>query len=152
MIDVDIGVFTDQIGQGNYGKIISAMESVGFRLFMQLGLLNDSFELSFKLSGVKLDIFFFYKDQQGNYWNGGTKPETGEKFKFIFPQFQLCWTTYLGLRVRIPCDTETYVMANYGTNWFQPVTQWEWNKSPSNVQPNGRWPTELLNETIMVFE
>lgn len=52
-----------------------------FRLKISLGLPNDSLELSFvDQSGIKLDMFFFYKETD-YYWNGGTQVKSGKKFK-----------------------------------------------------------------------
>lgn len=43
---------------------------------------SDSFELSFQGDGVKLDIFFFYHEND-TMWNGGTQVRTGAKFKCV---------------------------------------------------------------------
>lgn len=42
---------------------------------------EDSLELSFVDDDVKLDIFFFYRDD-GVVWNGGTQAKSGRKFKY----------------------------------------------------------------------
>lgn len=41
---------------------------------------NDSYELSFGYSGIKLDIFFFYEEID-YMWNGGTEFSNGRKYK-----------------------------------------------------------------------
>lgn len=41
---------------------------------------EDSFELSFARDSVKLDIFFFYEDDDF-IWNGGTDAHTGDKYQ-----------------------------------------------------------------------
>ena len=71
--------------------------------------------------------------------------------RYIFPRFTLCWTEFLSLKLRVPCETLSYVEANYGTNWFQPVTSWDWKKSPSNVHENGEWPEEERKQVIQQF-
>ena len=43
---------------------------------------EDSLELSFMYSDVKLDIFFFYEEKD-HIWNGGTQASTGKKFKWV---------------------------------------------------------------------
>ena len=48
---------------------------------------EDSFQLSFRGQGIKLDIFFFYKEAD-YMWNGGTQALTGKKFKWVL----LWWT------------------------------------------------------------
>jgi hypothetical protein len=60
---------------------------------------DDSFELSFKTdAGLKLDIFFFYRDPDYT-WNGGTQARTGRKFKYSFTPFELCWTVFQDIPV-----------------------------------------------------
>ncbi|KAL1129676.1 hypothetical protein AAG570_012621 [Ranatra chinensis] len=138
--DVDIGIFADDYND----NIISEMIAHGFIWKHWFGLRNDSLELSFvDKNGLKLDIFFFY--EEGNtFWNGGTQARTGMKFKYIFPKFKLCWTLFQYLKVRIPCNTEQYIIANYGPNWFTQVRHWDWKSSPFNVVQNGKWSKEEL--------
>lgn len=57
------------------------MEAHGLNLKHWFGQPNDSLELSFiDDKGVKLDIFFFY-EENNHVWNGGTQLRTGKKFK-----------------------------------------------------------------------
>lgn len=135
--DVDIGIFVKDF---NY-RIITDMRAHQLHLKHWFGELEDSLEFSFidSKSNLKLDIFFFY-DNGNAYWNGGTQLKTGKKFKYIFEKFDLCWTLFLGLKLRVPCDTKTYIMANYGPNWTVPIKQWDWKSSPINVKFNGFWP------------
>ncbi|RZF44734.1 hypothetical protein LSTR_LSTR000686 [Laodelphax striatellus] len=147
--DVDIGTMA-----GSYSdKIEPAMTSHGLRMILRLGRPNDSLELSFSdQSSIKLDVFFFYRDSDGTYWNGGTQVKSGRKFKYTFPPFELCWTLFKGLKVKVPCNTEKFVEANYGPNWFTPVTKWDWKSSPFNVRPNGQWPPTEWPFVIQVFQ
>ena len=77
---------------------------------------------------------------------------TGFKYKYTFPHFSLCWTEFLGLKVRIPCrSTQAYIEANYGREWQRPVRQWDWKTSPPNVSPNGQWPLHEWPEVMQTF-
>lgn len=58
-------------------KMGSAFFLNGFYFEVQV---EDSLELSFLDNDVKLDIFFFYKDED-MVWNGGTQAKSGRKFK-----------------------------------------------------------------------
>lgn len=143
-LDVDVGILASDY----VPELIPAMENMGLRLSHRFGTLSDSFELSFKSdAGVKLDIFFFYVEDD-HTWNGGTQARTGRKFKYRFPLFELCWGDLTGLAVRVPCDTEPFVAANYGTDWRKVVKQWDWKASPPNVKPNGVWPASLWPKLI----
>jgi hypothetical protein len=60
------------------------MEKHGFTIKNWFGLPSDSLEISFiDQTGIKLDIFFFYEDDN-NYWNGGTQAKSGLKYKWVF--------------------------------------------------------------------
>lgn len=143
--DVDVGIMI----KDHKPDIITEFQKSGLTLKHKFGKQEDSLELSFQLADVKLDIFFFYEEND-YMWNGGTQVKTGKKFKYIFPKFTLCWTEFLELKVRVPCKTLAYVEANYGKNWEIPVTSWDWKSSPSNVQENGLWPPSDWDEVIQI--
>ncbi|CAG0901132.1 unnamed protein product [Cyprideis torosa] len=149
--DVDIGVFAEDY----HPSIVAQMERMGLKLIHSFGRVNDSLELSFwyEEHGLKLDIFFFYPDPDLDvYWNGAIDAETGEKFRYDFEKFDLCWTLFLGeLLVRVPCETERYIEANYGKDWRQEVKEFDWRSSPANVRKNGFWRPEEFQEVIQMF-
>ncbi|XP_071508956.1 ribitol-5-phosphate transferase FKTN-like [Diadema antillarum] len=145
-MDVDFGM---RIRDYN-NHVVPAMESQGLQLLHLFGKEGDSFELSFARDSIKLDIFFFYEEED-YIWNGGTDDKTGDKFKYIFPKFDLCWTELVGLRVRVPCPTLPYIEANYGREWNRKVTKWNWKESPPNVRPNGRWPAAEWPKVMQTF-
>ncbi|CAL1293505.1 unnamed protein product [Larinioides sclopetarius] len=144
--DVDIGIWIKDYKP----EIISAFSTHDIPLTHSFGKVEDSFELSFRDNDLKLDIFFFY-DEETYVWNGGTQARTGKKFKYVFPKFQLCWTEFLEMKVRVPCQTEEYIKANYGPKWFEPVKVWDWKSSPPNVLENGQWPFEEWPEVIQLL-
>ncbi|XP_032425302.1 ribitol-5-phosphate transferase FKTN isoform X2 [Xiphophorus hellerii] len=144
--DVDIGIFISDFRP----QITAAFRDVGMSLKHQFGKVEDSLELSFLGEDVKLDIFFFYRDGDV-VWNGGTQAKSGRKFKYIFPSFSLCWAELLEVKVRVPCETLDYVMANYGATWSVPVKSWDWKSSPSNVIENGVWPVAEWAGLIQVY-
>lgn len=146
--DVDIGIWIKDYNP----LLISEFEKAGLVLKHKFGRIEDSFELSFRTKEdyVKLDIFFFYEEKD-YMWNGGTQAKSGKKFKYIFPKFTLCWTEFLEMKVRVPCETESYIMANYGRNWHVPIKEWNWKKSPPNVRENGQWDEKDWAEVIQLF-
>ncbi|KAG7173150.1 Fukutin-like [Homarus americanus] len=146
-MDVDIGIAIEDYRP----NLIKEFEKKGLRLTHKFGKVYDSLELSFKEEDIKLDIFFFYTEG-ATMWNGGTQAKTGKKFKYVFPAFTMCWTDFLDIKVRIPCQTEEYIKANYGLSWFTPVKQWDWKASPANVRENGEWPESEWSEVIVVNE
>ncbi|KAJ1524496.1 hypothetical protein ONE63_010991 [Megalurothrips usitatus] len=145
--DVDLGVFASDFKE----EIVPSFLSHGFKLHHTFGKPNDSYQIAFEYKGIKLDIFFFYLDNEnGIIWNGGTEARSGRKFKYTFMAFSLCWTEFLDLLVRIPCNTKRYIEANYGQNWFTPVIKWSWKSSPPNVRRNGVWPKAEWSEVINI--
>lgn len=144
--DVDIGIWINDFKS----DILPAFSTHDLPLTHSFGKIEDSFELSFRDEGTKLDVFFFYEEKD-HVWNGGTQSRTGKKFKYIFPKFELCWTEFLELKVRVPCQTEDYIRANYGPNWFEPVKVWDWKNSPPNVEENGQWPIEEWPDVIQLI-
>uniref|UniRef100_A0A1A8BYH6 Fukutin n=1 Tax=Nothobranchius kadleci TaxID=1051664 RepID=A0A1A8BYH6_NOTKA len=144
--DVDIGIFISDFRP----DIVAAFRDAGLSLKHKFGKVEDSLELSFLSDDVKLDIFFFYK-HEGVMWNGGTQAKSGRKFKYVFAPFTLCWAELLEVKVRVPCETLDYVMANYGVFWNVPVRSWDWKTSPRNVIENGMWPSKEWAELIQVY-
>ncbi|KAI1285502.1 Fukutin [Halotydeus destructor] len=145
-LDVDIGIWIKDYNP----KIIDLFSTNDLPLLHVFGKPEDSFELSFRDGDLKLDVFFFYEDKD-HVWNGGTQARTGLKFKYTFPKFTLCWTNFLSLKVRVPCQTQSYIEANYGKNWLEPVKTWDWKASPPNVKPNGQWPVEEWPKVIQLL-
>lgn len=146
--DVDIGIWIRDFNP----DIIDQMERNGFLLKNIFGKVLDSFEISFvDENDIKLDIFFFY-DEDEYVWNGGTRAHDGAKFKYVFPKFTLCWTEFLEMKVRVPCDSQSVVYANYGPDWMKPVKNWTWYSSPPNVIRNGFWDKSEWNQVIQVYE
>ncbi|XP_064627023.1 ribitol-5-phosphate transferase FKTN-like isoform X2 [Lineus longissimus] len=144
--DVDFGIWIKDYNE----KLMPTFEENSMPIKHVFGKVADSFELSFQSDDVKLDMFFFYEEEE-YMWNGGTQAKTGKKFKYFFPKFTLCWTSFLDLKIRIPCETLSYIEANYGTNWFTPVTEWDWKQSPPNVRENGVWPQDEWDEVIQLL-
>lgn len=55
------------------------------------------------------------------------------------------------MKLRIPCETEEYIKANYGPEWYKPVKYWDWKSSPYNVEIAGVWPAEEVPEVYQIF-
>ncbi|XP_026874607.2 fukutin isoform X1 [Electrophorus electricus] len=144
--DVDLGIWIKDYRH----DLTQAFQRAGLPLKHKFGKIEDSLELSFQGLDVKLDIFFFYEDGD-IVWNGGTQAKSGKKFKYVFPRFSLCWTELVDLRLRVPCETLDYVVANYGPEWNVPVKTWDWKSSPPNVQENGVWPIRERDDVIQVY-
>ncbi|ESO08596.1 hypothetical protein HELRODRAFT_74737, partial [Helobdella robusta] len=146
--DVDIGVFIKDFKP----LVIQALQMEGLTLALSLGKVKptDGYELVFYNDKVKLDVFFFYEEDDC-MWNGGTDVNTGTKYKYIFNKFTLCWTIFMNMFLRVPCETNTYIQNNYGTDWIRLVNEWDWKRSPSNVIEAGKWPKDEWNQVMIKY-
>ncbi|GFW46471.1 DUF4817 domain-containing protein [Trichonephila clavipes] len=80
-----------------------------------------------------------------DYIRGSPMPE------FIFkiyhhPDFSLCSATLLGYKVFVPCETELVIATEYGSNWMEPVTSWNYEKSIKNRGPNIYWEKSMVEK------
>ncbi|OQV20108.1 Fukutin [Hypsibius exemplaris] len=143
-MDVDIGMWIEDYRP----EMIDVLQAKGFDLAYRLGKLNDSFQLSFVYKETKLDIYFFYKEND-HVWNGATAYHAGQKFKYTFARFSPCRASLLDIIVRVPCQAEQYITANYGRNWTRPVEDWDWRVSPPNAKLNGFWTPEQRSDGVI---
>lgn len=74
-------LFTQDIGQRIMFIPLSVFKHFLVLFYVEVQV-EDSLELSFLSDDVKLDIFFFYQDG-GIVWNGGTQAKSGRKFKLV---------------------------------------------------------------------
>ncbi|XP_071160190.1 ribitol-5-phosphate transferase FKTN-like [Mytilus edulis] len=145
--DVDLGIWIKDYKP----EMVQAFEKAGLPLRFLFGKVEDSYQMAFLSGEVKLDIFFFYEDDS-SMWNAATVTETGEKLRYVFPRFKLCWTTLLEIKVRIPCPTQPYIEANYGNQWQTQIKTWDWKSSAPNVRHNGYWPKDQWEKVIQMYE
>ncbi|GFY57594.1 fukutin [Trichonephila inaurata madagascariensis] len=62
------------------------------------------------------------------------------------PDFSLCSATLLGHKVFVPCETELVIATEYGSNWMEPVTSWNYEKSIKNRGPNIYWEKSMVEK------
>jgi len=105
MNDLHIGI----MGKDYKPGFREAFEKKGFKVKLWLGRVNDSLEVSLVANGTKIDVFFHYPDTDGVLYLMGCDVYSATKYKFRWTNFSLCWTEFLGLKVRIPCPTLPYI-------------------------------------------
>ena len=131
-LDADLGLLIEDYSD----NIIPAFKSAGFDLKYVLGEKKQGLELSFIREGVKVDLFFFYREG-GRLWHGAWKGlDKGRKrnhIKYYYEPFELREVEFLGGRFNIPADTEKYVETKYGPGWREPVMDWDWAMGPANA-------------------
>lgn len=131
-LDADLG-----LSIGDYSDdIIPSFKRVGFDLKYVLGEKKRGLELSFIRDGVKVDLFFFYRES-GRLWHGAwrgfDKGRRRNLIKYYYEPFELKEVEFLGGRFNIPADTEKYVETKYGKDWRTPVRDWDWAMGPANA-------------------
>lgn len=131
--DIDLGCFITDFDE----NILFDFLDNGFRIDSIYGNRNTGLELSFMRKNMKLDIFFFYKEND-RLWHGAwirTKIDGARKdnlIRYYYDSFELKEASFYGIKINIPENTEKYVIAKYGKNWKQPVKEWDWAYDPSN--------------------
>ena len=127
---MDLGSFIDDYTD----EIIHKFIENGWRIEDIFGKRDQGFELAFSRKGVKLDIFFFYKEGD-RYWHGAWKrTEKGENLiKYYYDKFDLKETEFKGRKFSIPADPLKYIETKYGPGWQTPVKDWDWAFGPSNA-------------------
>ncbi|XP_067678598.1 ribitol-5-phosphate transferase FKTN-like [Haliotis asinina] len=135
--DIDIEVPIQEF----HTSMIPAFLKAGFELLFVAGKVSDSFTIAIFAFGVKIDVYFVYEERT-HLWYGGTEKATGRKFKYILPKSKLCWTYFMGVRVRVPCPALPYILTNYGPKWNTSIKRWDWRASGSNAKANGMWSKE----------
>ncbi|KAF0300220.1 Fukutin [Amphibalanus amphitrite] len=151
MGDVDLEVAIEALWERNITvpQLVEAASAEGAQLRHQFGLPEDSLELSFgDDNGTRLDVFFSYPQANGTRYIGGIDTDTLQKYKWPYPDFELCWALLDGLRVGVPCEPSVYLRTFYGPDWASPPPEGPWNYRTGhpNVVENGRWPESMRAE------
>jgi len=129
--DIDLGM---PIGAYS-DALIAEMEHQGFVLKRQLGAIERGLELTFQKSGINLDIFFFYDDAGLIFHSAWLR---GLELRYYYRPFKLKTSSFKGVNVRVPENTEDYIVQKYGAGWRTPDMNWNWAFSPKNVRHASR--------------
>ncbi|CAK8676706.1 unnamed protein product [Clavelina lepadiformis] len=133
-------------------KIMEGLHDAGLTMTHKYGKIGDSLQMFFiGPEKIKLELSFFY-DDYGNVWHGGTQEHDRRKYKFSYSWFKLCWTEFLEIKIRVPCEPAKYIETKYGKDWMYPIKKWQWNLHPYNVETNGKWSDADREVAIQVFE
>jgi len=130
--DVDLGLMIDAYSDA----IISEFRRRGFDLKYVLGEKKQGLELSFIRDGVKVDLFFFYREGDRLWhgaWEGFDKGRKRNLIKYYYEPFELREVEFLGAVFNVPADTLKYVETKYGEGWRTPVEDWDWAMGPANA-------------------
>jgi len=133
--DVDLGCFISSLDE----SVIFDFLDKGFKLDSIYGNRQIGLELSFKRKGMKLDIFFFYEEND-KVWHGAwvRKNIDGVKkdnlIKYYYDSFELKEIEFYGHKFKAPNDIEKYIITKYGESWKEPVKEWDWAYGPSNSE------------------
>jgi hypothetical protein len=122
--DIDIGIFYDDY-KSNGINLYEHIKKVGknkFRVADIFGKLDKSYEffVYYKKYNIRIDIIFFYKNEQGYYHslhNGLCKQKPGGFCKMGYTLFELRKYEFMGNYYFIPHRLETYLIESYGKDW-----------------------------------
>ena len=127
--DIDIGV----LGLQMKDELAIEMVKRGFVFHYIYGTKYNGYEMSFIRGGIKVDVFYFYKNDGIIYTSIWNKQE---QIILDFPAKlfnDLREIDFLGLRVRVPNPPEEYLTIRYG-NWREVVKKWDWAYGAKNIR------------------
>lgn len=127
--DIDIGVF----GLDKKDDVAIEMVKKGFEFHYIYGTKYKGYEMSFIRDGIKVDIFYFYKNDGIIYTSIWNKKE---QIILDFPARlfeELKEIEFLGLKVKVPNPPEEYLTIRYG-DWKQVVKKWDWAYGAKNIR------------------
>jgi hypothetical protein len=130
--DVDLGLFIEDYQDA----IVPAFRDCGFDVMYVLGEKKQGLEISFVRDGVKVDLFFFYREGDRLWhgaWEGMDKGRKRNLIKYYYEPFDLRQIDFLGSAFNVPADTLKYVETKYGPDWRTPVKDWDWAMGPANA-------------------
>jgi len=133
--DIDLGCLIEDLNE----TVLFDFLDNGFKLDSIYGNRNIGLEFSFKRKEMKLDIFFFYKEDH-KFWHGAwvRKKINGVKkdnlIKYSYDPFKLIEIEFYGHKFNAPDNIEKYIETKYGKNWKEPVKEWDWAHGPSNSE------------------
>ena len=135
-LDIDFGVFAEEIDIEKLRVLRGELESAGFELVHSYGDFINNYQLTFQKRSINVDLFF-YREFEDKYifhafWNG--KPITYFYKKDIIGG--LSEMEFLGDIYSAPEIPEKLLEAKYG-EWKKQETKWDWAFSPKNIyHPN----------------
>ena len=123
--DIDIGLPKEHLKL--WDVFIKEFKSAGFELYKEWEHEGRKMELSFKRSGIKLDLFFFFRKGEW-FWHGAFGPDEngrwGENMIFLPHVFSadlfenLQKMAFRGKRCFVPNPPERYLTERYGSKWI----------------------------------
>ncbi|MHA3916289.1 adenylyltransferase/cytidyltransferase family protein [Halovulum sp. GXIMD14793] len=128
--DIDLGMRIAEFNEA----LVADMQAAGFGLLRRDGSPDDGLVLQFMRDGVRLDLLFFYPDDQGLKV---THHLRGKRLVARFPDFALRPARFEGAEVMIPSPPEPYLVTAYGHDWRRPVRVWDYRYATRNIRPEG---------------
>jgi phosphorylcholine metabolism protein LicD len=129
--DTDIGLFwSDIISKDVFLEILNN----GFNLFKIKGHIKNSLMLTFLKEGQKVDLFFYYKENEkkifhtalGKHW---------QIVKYKYDAFDVKEVNFLGYQFLVPEDELKFITTKYGQDWNIPKPKWDNINGPINAEP-----------------
>lgn len=135
--DIDLAMWIDDYKP----EMIDYLKEYGIKLKHTFSVDNDTFgkEDSFEYKGVQLDIFYFYRDNEGktyccdfvNQPDCDTRIESIKKHGGLLPRRlflplsdQVIRTDFKGIEVSIPANYQDILEFRYGKDYMTPKPGW----------------------------
>lgn len=127
-LDTDVGILNTDF---SYNKL-QELHTHGFTIRNIFGMINYGCEIAVMRGGVKVDIMFYYKNDNG-YWNAlwDNLCANGEAdmIKHQISKLNIIKSPLQGHSFR--CVDTHFLTAVYG-DWKTPVKEWDWRTDHKN--------------------
>jgi hypothetical protein len=127
--DIDLGVL--YAGTPLIVEIRDKFVAAGFRQSHAFGPLDNGHEMAFVKDALKVDVFFFYPDEERKIlWHSAWIREKQLHLDFPAHLFDnLTPMIFHGSDVYLPSPAEEYLTARYG-DWKKINPHWSWSEDP----------------------
>jgi hypothetical protein len=130
--DTDIGLFWSDIKSKD---VFLEILQNDFKLVKIKGFKENSLMLTFTKSLQKVDLFFYYKDENKIYHTALGK--NWEVVSYSYDPFNVKLINFLGYDFKVPEDELKFIETKYGLDWKTPKVIWDNINGPVNAYPTG---------------
>ena len=130
--DTDIGLTIE-----NFDKtVVFELIKSGFKIENVWGDYEKvGFEIGLLKNGIMTDLFFFEKNDSGEFFHSAYVHHHGNTFRridYIYDVFDIKTSLFLGHNFYIPDNPVKFLITKYGKEWNIPNTKWDYAYDPRN--------------------
>lgn len=140
-LDIDLGVFAEDWFPELVTAFVAELEmSKEIKLHHQFGEFDKYFELAFTRDGIKIDLFFYRREEDKRIFHAfmhGGRDLPADVITYEYPAHlieRLTLIPFMGDFYMAPENCVAVLECKYGKDWRTPVKEWDWRYGPHNVR------------------